>query len=85
MIRVRDVRVAYDGILALEGLSLNVASGEFVGLIGPNGCGKSTLVRVASGIIKPDEGSVELDDKPLSEMSRNEIARTVAVVPQESH
>lgn len=85
MIRVHNVNVSYDGILALDGLSLSVANGEFAGLIGPNGCGKSTLVRVVSGIIKPDEGSVELNDKPLSEMSRNEIARTVAVVPQESH
>ncbi|TET80710.1 ATP-binding cassette domain-containing protein, partial [candidate division TA06 bacterium] len=55
MIRVHNVNVSYDGILALDGLCLSVANGEFAGLVGPNGCGKSTLVRVVSGIIKPDE------------------------------
>lgn len=80
-----NIKVAYDGIVALDGLCLSMADGEFVGLIGPNGSGKSTLVRVMSGIIRPDEGSIELRDRPLLDMSRNEIARTVAVVPQESH
>lgn len=85
MIRVRSVRVTYDGIKALDGLSLDVVDGEFVGLIGPNGCGKSTLIRVISGILLPDEGCVELEMSPLKGMSRRDIARTVAVVPQESH
>jgi len=85
LIKVHTIKVAYDGIVALDGLSLSMAGGEFVGLIGPNGCGKSTLVRVISGIMRPDQGSVELYNRPLAEMTRNEIARTVAIVPQESH
>jgi iron complex transport system ATP-binding protein len=85
LISVHDVKVTYDGIIALDGLSLSVADGEFVGLIGPNGCGKSTLVRVISGIVLPHRGRVELKSSPLEEMSRREIARTVAVVPQESY
>jgi iron complex transport system ATP-binding protein len=83
--RVRDVSVTYDGIVALDGLSLDVVEGEFVGLIGPNGCGKSTLIRVMSGILVPDSGSVELENSPLRTMPRKQVARVVAVVPQESH
>ncbi len=85
MISVRDVSASYDGITALDGLSLDVAGGEFVGLIGPNGCGKSTLVRVISGVLEPERGEVELRGRSLSRMTRVDIAKTVAVVPQESH
>ena len=85
MIRVSDVTITYDGIVALNRLSLDIVEGQFVGLIGPNGCGKSTLIRAMSGILSPDEGEVELENSPLASMSRKQVARTVAVVPQESH
>jgi NitT/TauT family transport system ATP-binding protein len=50
---------------ALEGFSLAVERGEVVAIIGPNGCGKSTFLRVAAGLLAPQRGSVTLDDRPI--------------------
>ena len=52
--------------VALDGLSLEVAGGEIVALIGPNGCGKSTFLRVAAGLLAPDAGRVLLDNRPVT-------------------
>jgi NitT/TauT family transport system ATP-binding protein len=69
-----DVRVAFrpatrNGAptVALDGLSLDVAGGEVVALIGPNGCGKSTFLRVAAGLLAPERGRVALDDRAVTE------------------
>jgi len=50
---------------ALEGFSLAIERGEVVAIIGPNGCGKSTFLRVAAGLLAPQRGSVTLDDRPI--------------------
>ena len=52
-------------VQALDGFSLAVDPGEVVALIGPNGCGKSTFLRVAAGLLRPERGSVTLDDEPI--------------------
>jgi NitT/TauT family transport system ATP-binding protein len=69
-----DVRVAFSAAsrgaaptVALDGLSLDVAGGEIVALIGPNGCGKSTFLRVAAGLLKPERGAITLDGRPIIE------------------
>ena len=69
-----DLRVAFRGsargavpTVALDGFSLDVAGGEIVALIGPNGCGKSTFLRVAAGLLVPERGRVVLDDIPVNE------------------
>jgi NitT/TauT family transport system ATP-binding protein len=69
-----DLRFAFRGhsrgappTVALDGLSLEVAGGEIVALIGPNGCGKSTFLRVAAGLLVPERGRVALDDVPITE------------------
>jgi iron complex transport system ATP-binding protein len=63
--------------------SLAIASGEMVGLLGPNGAGKTTLLRLAIGALRPQRGRVLLDGRDLRQLSRREVARRIAVVPQE--
>jgi iron complex transport system ATP-binding protein len=69
----------------LAGVTLEVEAGEVVGLLGRNGVGKTTLLRVASGTLTPDRGSVHFDGRALASFSRRELARRLAVVPQDLH
>jgi len=78
------VRFSYGGAAVLDGLSLEVAEGELAAVIGPNGTGKTTLIRLASGALPPGAGSVRLGGRDLAAIPAAERARFVAVVPQES-
>ena len=70
---------------SLDSVSLTVARGSLTGLLGPNGCGKTTLLNLLSGVLQPHQGFVSLDGAPLAGRSRRDIARHLAVVPQETH
>ena len=72
------------GAQALDDVSLTVARGSIVGLIGPNGSGKTTLIRLLNGTLSPSRGSVTLDGVPLATLRRRDLARRIAVVPQET-
>jgi iron complex transport system ATP-binding protein len=82
--RLEDVHVRIDGARILNGLDLDLAAGDFVGLLGPNGAGKTTLLRVLSGVLPPSSGRVTVDGRPVASLSPRELARIVAVVPQET-
>lgn len=62
---VRNVTKRYHGVLALDGVSIEIERGEVRGLIGPNGAGKSTLIGIMSGFIQPDRGDVLVDGKSV--------------------
>src|SRR5579859_1286441 len=66
-------------------VSLSIARGSIVGLLGPNGAGKTTLLRLLAGTLTPARGEIALDGRPLASRSRRELARHIAVVPQETH
>ena len=91
MLRAVDVSFVYPvrrraaGTPALDGVSLEIPAGSITGLLGPNGCGKTTLLKVLSGVLAPTHGTVTLEGQRLSEMSRRQIARRIATVPQETH
>jgi len=87
LIEAADVSFAYErhGRAVLDRVSLSIARGSIVGLLGPNGSGKTTLLRALSGTIVPDAGRITLDGRPISTLSRRELARRIAVVPQETH
>ncbi|HEY7284783.1 MAG TPA: ABC transporter ATP-binding protein [Vicinamibacterales bacterium] len=82
-----NVSFAYDrrGRTIVDGMSLSVNSGAIVGLLGPNGAGKTTLLRLLTGTLTPTAGQIRYQGTPLAQLSRREIARHIAVVPQETH
>jgi len=84
LLQADDVSFGYRDTPVLHGVSLAVPAGGLVGLIGPNGSGKTTLLRLLAGTRRPSSGQVRLDGVPLASRSRTEIARRIAVVPQES-
>jgi iron complex transport system ATP-binding protein len=83
-LRTEQLSYAYGPRQALHEVDLRVDPGEVVGLLGPNGSGKSTLVKVLSGVLEGYDGSARIDDTEISGMARRELARLMAVVPQES-
>jgi iron complex transport system ATP-binding protein len=82
MLRIQSLSVAYDGHVVLEELNLEVRRGEILAVVGPNGVGKSTLVRALSGVIPPKRGQIILDGLDITRLSPIHRARLMAVVPQ---
>jgi iron complex transport system ATP-binding protein len=80
-ISVSGLRVKLDGALIVDGLDVDVASGEWVTVIGPNGAGKSTALRAIGGLV-PFDGVVELNGVPVDRLHRRERAKTIATVAQ---
>ena len=66
MLELQDLHVRYGNIRALQGVSLTVAQGELVALIGSNGAGKTTVLRTISGLLRPSEGSIAFEGAPTS-------------------
>ncbi|HLX33850.1 MAG TPA: ATP-binding cassette domain-containing protein [Candidatus Limnocylindrales bacterium] len=65
IVQMRDIGVAFGGVKAVDGVSIDLRAGEVVGLVGGNGAGKSTLMRALSGAHKADSGEILLDGKPV--------------------
>jgi len=79
------ITTGYDGREVLKDLNLVVEDGSMLAVIGPNGCGKTTLLRTVTGTLKPWRGRVMLFGGDAARLSRREVSRLVAVVPQESY
>jgi branched-chain amino acid transport system ATP-binding protein len=71
---VRDVGVAFGGVVALDGVALTVDAGEIRGVIGPNGAGKTTLLNVISGLNRPDRGQITLYGDSIVGLKPSRIA-----------
>src|SRR5206468_819270 len=86
-LEAHDVSFAYDAGArpVLDGVSLAAPRGAIVGLLGPNGSGKTTLLRLLSGTLTPARGRIWLEGTPVAALSRRDLARRIAVVPQETH
>lgn len=82
LMETRDLACRYGNADILRGVSLSLAPGEVVGLVGPNGSGKSTLLKCLAGLRAASAGSIMAQGRPLDSLSRNELARLVAYVPQ---
>ncbi len=83
MLEIKDLHVHFGGIHALKGVSLKVADGEVVTLIGANGAGKTTTLRTTSGLIRPTSGSVLVDDKDVTRASaKDRVKLGLCQVPE---
>jgi iron complex transport system ATP-binding protein len=72
------------GNMLVRDVSFTVASGEFFGIIGPNGSGKTSLISMLCGLRKPRTGAVTLDGEPLAKLARRDLARRLALVEQQA-
>ncbi|MBI3047571.1 MAG: ABC transporter ATP-binding protein [Acidobacteria bacterium] len=70
---------------SLRDVSLAVGRGSLAGLLGPNGCGKTTLLKLMAGVLRPQQGTIFFDGRAAAGIPRRELARHIAVVPQETH
>ena len=80
MIHMENIRKSYDNIPALKGISLQIQQGELFGLIGPDGAGKTTLIRILATLLLADEGKAVLGEKDVVDDYR-EIRRSIGYMP----
>ena len=83
MLELKDVSVSYGRIAAVQGLSLEVKQGEFVGIVGHNGAGKSTTLMTITGALSPLSGDIQFDGQSIVGLAPDEILRRgIALVPE---
>jgi iron complex transport system ATP-binding protein len=83
LLRLSGVHFDYQGNSVLRQASFDLAEGSCSALIGANGCGKTTLLRIVAGVLRPASGNVILRGRPMETISVKEIARTISLVPQQ--
>lgn len=81
-IATENLAVAYDDNLIVDDLELQLPRGKITAIIGPNGCGKSTVLKAVGRILKPKNGMVYLNGKDIRSLSTREIAQKLAILPQ---
>lgn len=84
MLTLKNVSAGYNGIDVIQNIDLNVSEGENLCILGPNGCGKTTLIKTIAGII-PHKGDIKIDGKCVSSMKRVDVAKKIAVMSQISN
>lgn len=83
-LRADGVTLAYDGHVVTRDLSVDIPAGGFTAIVGPNACGKSTLLRALVRMLKPKDGAVLLDGAEISTLPTKQVARRVGLLPQTS-
>lgn len=79
---IDDLCFSYGEKDVLNGISVSIKKGSLVGILGPNGCGKTTLLRCVSGYLKPKRGSIKVEGREVSAFGSRELSRMMALVPQ---
>lgn len=85
LLHIDNIKFSYDEKEILKGITLNFNKGKFYSIIGPNGCGKTTLIKNISSLLSPNKSTVFIDDKDLTSMNSKEVAKILASVPQNIH
>jgi len=83
-LRINNIACRYETTNVLENINFSARGGDFIGVIGPNASGKSTLLKSISKVLKPHTGVVLLNERDVHTLKSAEIAKNLAVVPQES-
>jgi iron complex transport system ATP-binding protein len=81
---LKNINFSYEREPFLKDFSLAIKAGEFFGIIGPNGSGKTTILKLMAGFLKPQAGSVLVFDQEINKIGRNDLAKIVGFVPQEN-
>ena len=84
LMSIRDLRISFDDFEALHGINIDLPKGMLVGLIGPNGCGKSTMMKCISKLHKHWTGTITIDGVDTRDMRPMDVAKVVANVPAEA-
>lgn len=84
MLRAADVRFAYGETPVIDGVSLTIPFGRIAGILGPNGSGKTTMLKLLAGTLRPQAGEVSFDGRPLGALPRRALAQRLAVIPQDT-
>ena len=83
MLKIENLRVCYDGLIAVSNVSLSVSAGQIVSLIGANGAGKTSLLSAAAGLLKPESGKVFFREEEITGLPADKIVnRGLCMVPQ---
>jgi len=83
-LRADGLTIGYDDRTVIEGLSVDVLDGRITAIVGPNACGKSTLLRGLARLLKPSAGQVILDGQAINSLHTKEVARRLGLLPQTS-
>jgi ABC-type cobalamin/Fe3+-siderophores transport system ATPase subunit len=83
-LHAQDVTLAYDRLVVAEGLDVEIPAQGFTAIVGPNACGKSTLLRALARMIKPRAGTVLLDGRSIAELPSKQVARRLGLLSQTS-
>jgi iron complex transport system ATP-binding protein len=81
-IKLQNVTLSYWRSPVVEDMTLEIKPGQILGLVGPNGCGKSTLIKAMSRVIASQSGSILINGRNIADIKRIELARLIGVVPQ---
>lgn len=83
ILAAEQIQFSYGDLKVLQDLDLVFEKGSVTGILGPNGSGKSTLIKILAGILKPDSGRVLIENREITSLKKEQIARKISVVPQD--